>query len=60
MATTNTNPPTSIELWAASKIIGRECSTINKDFFLCKKNKGDDPLACEPQSVLASLCAIKM
>jgi len=47
------------ELWAASKFIGRECATVNKDFFLCKKNAGDAPSACEASSVLASLCANK-
>ena len=48
---------TGAELWAASKFIGRECATANKDFFLCKKNAGDAPTACEASSVLASLCA---
>lgn len=52
--------PTGAELWAASKFIGRECSTVNKDFFLCKKNKGDNPAVCEAQAVLASLCANKV
>jgi len=47
------------ELWAASKIIGRECATVNKEFFLCKKRAGDEPAACESQSVLSSLCANK-
>jgi len=51
---------TGAELYAASKFIGRECATINKDFFLCKKNAGADPAACESQSVLASLCANKV
>ena len=27
----------SIELWAASKIIGRECSHINLEYFQCKQ-----------------------
>ena len=31
----------SIELWAAAKIIGRECATVNKTFFVCKKDKGE-------------------
>jgi hypothetical protein len=30
----------SIELWAAAKIIGRECASINKAYFMCKKEKG--------------------
>ena len=51
--------PTSIELWASSKIIGRECATVNKDYFVCKKGS-QNPADCETQSTLASLCAIKV
>jgi hypothetical protein len=29
----------SLELWAAGKIVGRECSQINMDFFKCKEEK---------------------
>lgn len=29
----------SVELWAASKIIGRECSQVNLDYFKCKEAK---------------------
>lgn len=50
--------PTSLELWTVSKIIGRECATVNKDFMVCKK-ASSNPTDCEAQSVLASLCAIK-
>lgn len=53
-------PPTGQELWAAAKFIGRECSTVNKDFFLCKKHQGDHPAVCEGQSKLASLCASRV
>jgi hypothetical protein len=57
-----TTPLKSMELWAASKIIGRECSTVNKEFFVCKKNSSDphNPSDCEAQSALASLCAVKV
>lgn len=48
---------TSLQLWAASKVIGRECSTINKEFWICKKNKGENPIACEEQGKLATSCA---
>lgn len=29
----------SIELWAASKIIGRECASVNGAFYHCKSLK---------------------
>jgi hypothetical protein len=29
----------SVELWAASKIVGRECSQVNLDYFKCKESK---------------------
>ena len=48
---------TSLELWASSKIIGRECATINKDFFVCKKFNGANPAECEKQADLATSCA---
>ncbi len=51
--------PTSIELWTSSKIIGRECAKVNKEFFVCKKNSAN-PADCESASTLASLCAIKV
>ena len=51
---------TSMELWAASKVIGRECATINKDFYVCKKNNGPEPVKCEAQANLATSCASKM
>ncbi len=36
---------TSDVLWAASKLIGRECSSANLNFLECKK-KNPDPEAC--------------
>lgn len=36
----------SMEVWAASKFIGRECATINKIFYVCKRDKGNDPKVC--------------
>ncbi len=52
--------PTSVELWAAAKVIGRECSAINKEFFICKKEKGANPDACAAQAALSSTCANKV
>ena len=54
------SPPTSVELWSAAKVIGRECANVNKDFFTCKRDKGANPSACEAQSTLSSLCALKV
>ena len=54
------SPPSSIELWTVAKVIGRECSSVNKAFYTCKKSHGEDPNACEAQSALSSLCAIKV
>lgn len=53
----NSSAPTSIELWAAAKVVGRECAAINKAFFVCKKEKGANPDACEAQATLSSICA---
>ena len=52
--------PTSIELWAASKIVGRECARVNKDFYVCKKNNGPEPQRCEAQGNSVTNCATKM
>ena len=48
---------TSLELWGASKIIGRECSTINKDYFVCKQEKGGNPELCFANAIQAINCA---
>ena len=52
--------PTSLELWASSKIIGRECALVNKDFFICKKSQGPEPQKCDAQSASVTNCATKM
>ena len=52
--------PTSMELWASSKIIGRECARVNKDFYMCKKNNGPEPQKCEVQGNSVTNCATKM
>jgi len=52
--------PTSIELWASSKIIGRECARVNKDFYVCKKNNGPEPQQCEALGNSVTNCATKM
>jgi len=46
---------TSLQLWASSKIIGRQCSTENKDYFLCKKDNWD-PRGCIDKADKATAC----
>lgn len=46
----------SLDLWAAAKIIGRECSTVNKDYLICKKEKGENPTVCASQGDLVATC----
>jgi hypothetical protein len=36
----------SVELWAASKIVGRECSQVNLDYFKCKESKVGNSQRC--------------
>mmetsp|Transcript_16974 Transcript_16974/g.37761 ORF Transcript_16974/g.37761 Transcript_16974/m.37761 type:complete len:104 (+) Transcript_16974:51-362(+) len=51
----------SIELWAAAKIIGRECATVNKEFLLCKKYEGyNAPFACLQKGEVATSCATQI
>ena len=54
---TFSEPNTSIELWAASKVIGRECATVNKEFLLCKKHEGTSLTACSKKGEIAQACA---
>ena len=50
----------SLDLWTSSKVIGRECSTINKDYLLCKKKEGDNPALCLEQAKLVMSCGSGM
>ena len=52
--------PTSLELWASSKIVGRECALANKNFFLCKKSSGPEPQKCEAEGATVTSCTTKM
>jgi hypothetical protein len=47
---------TSSELVAASKIIGYECATINREYLECKKNKGNNPAECKTQADFVTTC----
>jgi hypothetical protein len=51
---------TSIELWASAKFIGRECATANKEYVMCKKEKGMNPTACLELGDRAVDCANKV
>ena len=48
--------PSSMELWAAGKVIGRECAAINKSFMKCKMEKGEHPGLCIDQGDLVRVC----
>ena len=48
--------PSSMELWAAGKFIGRECSTVNINFLKCKMEKGEHPGVCINQGDLVRVC----
>mmetsp|Transcript_4332 Transcript_4332/g.4484 ORF Transcript_4332/g.4484 Transcript_4332/m.4484 type:complete len:101 (-) Transcript_4332:74-376(-) len=48
---------TSAEFWASSKIIGRECSKVNKAFLVCIKDKDGNATECEEETNLANSCA---
>lgn len=50
------NAPSSTELWAASKFLGRECSEVNTAFLKCKMEKGEHPGLCINQGDLVRLC----
>jgi hypothetical protein len=50
----------SMELWGAGKIIGRECSEINLDFCLCKKFKGEEPKECADLAKKVQACTKKV
>ena len=49
-------PHTSLQLWAAAKIVGRECATVSKEYFLCKKEKGENPAECLKEAQEAMKC----
>ena len=42
-------------MWAAAKIIGKECAYQNRDFLECKIAH-DDPEKCLDQGFLVSAC----
>ena len=51
---------TSLELWANSKIIGRECASINKVYLLCKQEKGENPAVCAIEAKDVLNCSSNM
>jgi len=42
----STSPISSLDLWASSKFIGRECATQNKAYLFCKK-EDENPATCK-------------
>lgn len=51
------SPLSSLDLWAGSKFIGRECSEINMEYVLCKKGNDYDPFACKDLAEKVMKCA---
>ena len=50
----------SVELWAAAKIVGRECATVNKEYLLCKKYEGTAPNTCMQKSEIVTACTAQV
>ena len=50
----------SSELYTAAKIIGRECSEANLDYYNCKKELGENPKACKSQGSRVNKCVTAM
>jgi len=47
----------SVEVWTAAKIIGRECATVSKEYFMCKKLHGEKhPTPCLKFAEVAHAC----
>lgn len=48
----------SLDLWASAKFIGRQCSTVNKNYLLCRENFiNDNPTVCTQEGDLVHACA---
>ena len=52
----NENSIPYIDLHAASKIIGRECATLNREYFTCKFDNGRNPDYCLKQAEAVMRC----
>eukprot|EP01038_Epipyxis_sp_PR26KG_P005114 gene5114-7125_t len=55
----------SIDLWASSKIIGRECAEKNMDYLLCTKanvikTRLNPPFECSTQGLAVFKCTVKV
>jgi hypothetical protein len=50
----------SLKLVAASKIIGRECSTENKEFVICLDSKRETVAACAQPALVVKGCTEQM
>ena len=50
------NSPTSIELMAASKFLGRECAHVNQAYVKCKAEGGLDPTVCADMIPVVQSC----
>lgn len=54
------NTPSSTQLWASAKFIGRECSDYNISFLKCKMEKGEHPGLCIKEGDLVRSCTKNM
>lgn len=52
--------PSSTQLWAGAKFIGRECSDVNVAFLKCKMEKGEHPGLCINEGDLVRTCTKNM
>lgn len=52
----NENSIPFVDLHSASKMIGRECATINKSYFACKYDKGKNPELCLNEAEAVMRC----
>ena len=52
--------PTSLEMMAASKVIGRECATTTLAFLTCKKENRHDPSKCLDLGETNYICGANM
>ena len=53
----NENSIPFLDLFSASKIMGRECASVNKAYFACKYEKGKNPELCLKEAEAVMRCS---
>lgn len=56
MAEDRSKLTTSVDLWTAAKVVGRECSQVNLDYLWCKKDNGLNPELCAKEGEFVTAC----